>query len=297
MPETVSDIASAARLWELSDVTAIADSPTSLVYRAHQTKQSVIVKILKPAGLEEATGMDFLRWRGGKGAIRVLAQQDNAYLLEDGGNHTVREYYNHRGDREAVWELRNAVRHLHTQSPAPYPQTLVPLELHFLALFDATANSVRGEHAILFDWARQLARRLLAAQTYVRPLHGDIHHGNLVSPVIDAGWKAIDPKGLIGDPAYDFANIFGNPVDEPDKVLAPERCLWLASELCWSPSSGSDFHRDLTELKLLHYAAVHSVLSACWSLEGAPSAQDVQNATQRLALAEILKSLIEGRNR
>lgn len=290
----MSDIDDVAVLWGLDNLAPISDSPSSRVYRGRQDDRSIIVKILKPAGLDEMPGMDFLRWRDGDGAVGVLGQQDHAYLLEDGGTHTLRDYYHHRGDRESILEVRNAVRRLHADCAVPYPPTLVPLDRHFQALFNAEEGGMPGkQESGLLQWAKHLALQLLASQTNIRPLHGDIHHGNLVSMKPDIGWKAIDPKGLIGDPAYDYANIFGNPVDEPDTVLVPERCLRLAHELYWQPDRGSELYdRDLTKLKLLRYAAVHSVLSACWSLEGDPAAEDVKDATQRLALTDLLKTLI-----
>ena len=292
----MADIGGLAVLWQLKNPTQIANSPSSLVYRGWQYDRSVIVKILKPAGLDEMPGMDFLRWRDGNGAIKVFGQHDNAYLLEDGGTHTLRDYYDHRGDQESIWEIRNAVRRLHADCTAPHPSTLVPLDQHFQALFRMQDSGMLDrQQAGLLQWTRHVARKLLNSQTNIRPLHGDIHYGNFVSPRPESGWKAIDPKGLIGDPAYDFANIFGNPVDEPETVLDAERCLWLAHELHWHRYYGSElyeYHRDLSELKLLQYAAVHSVLSACWSLERDPSAEDIKDATQRLALAELLKTLI-----
>lgn len=296
MPEAVSGIKLCAAIWELTAPALISDSPSSLVYRAKQGERSVIVKILKTEGRDEIPGMDFLRWRGGRGAVDVLAQEGDSYLLEDGGLYSIRSFYDECGDREAIRALRRAVRHLHEDCAAPSPPTLVPLERHFQALLAAPAGGELDRHVALLPWARHLARHLLADQTFVRPLHGDVHHGNFVSPAIGAGWKAIDPKGLVGDPAYDFANIFGNPVNMPDTVLSAERCLLLAEEFRWHASAEDELctcHRDVTRLKLLQYAAVHSVLSACWSLEGeAPSPEDRRAAKQRLTLAEILKALI-----
>jgi streptomycin 6-kinase len=53
-------------------------------------------------------------------------------------------------------------------------------------------------------------RDLLAAPQDVCALHGDLHHGNVLD-FKERGWLAIDPKGLIGDRGFDFANIFCNP--------------------------------------------------------------------------------------
>ena len=38
-----------------------------------------------------------------------------------------------------------------------------------------------------------------------------MHHGNVLDS--ERGWLAIDPKGLIGDRGYDYANLFCYPWD------------------------------------------------------------------------------------
>lgn len=62
-----------------------------------------------------------------------------------------------------------------------------------------------NEQAVLIELASE--RQSLSSTHVV--LHGYIHHGN----VLDFGghWRAIDPKGLVGDRAFDYANIFCNP--------------------------------------------------------------------------------------
>lgn len=44
-------------------------------------------------------------------------------------------------------------------------------------------------------------------------LHGDLHHDNIVFDQAQ-GWICIDPKGLIGDPAYEAARLLCNPLGE-----------------------------------------------------------------------------------
>lgn len=56
-------------------------------------------------------------------------------------------------------------------------------------------------------------------------LHGDLHHGNILD-FGTRGWLAIDPKGLVGERGFDYANIFTNPdLADPTKPVAiePER--------------------------------------------------------------------------
>jgi streptomycin 6-kinase len=54
---------------------------------------------------------------------------------------------------------------------------------------------------------------LLAEPREVGVLHGDLHHGNVLDFGV-RGWLAIDPKGLLGERGFDFANIFTNPISQ-----------------------------------------------------------------------------------
>lgn len=56
-----------------------------------------------------------------------------------------------------------------------------------------------------------------AAETVV--LHGDLHHGNILSAERQP-WLAIDPKGVTGEPAYETGALLRNPY--PDLLQAPE---------------------------------------------------------------------------
>lgn len=49
----------------------------------------------------------------------------------------------------------------------------------------------------------------LLATSNPRPLHGDLHHYNLLRSGDE--WLAIDPKGMLGDPAWECAAFLRNP--------------------------------------------------------------------------------------
>ena len=53
-------------------------------------------------------------------------------------------------------------------------------------------------------------------------LHGDLHHDNVLD-FGERGWLAIDPKRLLGERGFDFANIFTNPdLADPTRPVATE---------------------------------------------------------------------------
>ncbi|BCL75095.1 hypothetical protein JHS3_08310 [Jeongeupia sp. HS-3] len=128
---------------------------------------------------------------------------------------------------------------------------LVPLSTWFASLTQAA--EARGG---VFREAGAVVADLLAAPQDTVVLHGDLHHGN----VLDAGargWLAIDPKGLIGERGFDFANILCNP----DHVLATSpgrlnRQVAVIAEVA-----------GLERQRLLAWVAAWAGLSAAWHLE------------------------------
>lgn len=277
------DIQDATRMWALHDVHLIADTPGSHVYRAQQAGvDSVVVKLLKPRGLEEVAGMDFLEWRQGIGAVRLIERRGNACLLNDAGTQTLEDLRAERGELAANAAFATVLAELHAHSRLAAPSGLIPLEHHFHALTERGAPA-DSRHADDLTWAAGLARHLLSNQTRVRPLHGDLHHENIMSRD-GAHWIAIDPHGLIGDPVYDAANYFGNPLHKPDITLDRARILGIAR--CFAPVLDCDVR------KILEYAAAHAALSACWSIDDPVSDADFQDAQDRLGFVAVVRDLL-----
>lgn len=277
------DIDDAARHWQLADVGLLADTHGSLVYRArHPDGLSVVVKLLKPRGMGEIAGMDYLAWRDGEGAVRLLARLDNACLLEDAGTRDLEHVRATEGEAAATDVFAAVVARLHAPSPRPAPHGLVPLRRHFAALLDEQVP-MPAAHASNVAWSADVAQTLLASQTNVMPLHGDLHHENILAD--DHGtWRAIDPHGLIGDPVYDLANFFGNPIGRPDITSDEGRIQALSAKL--SAALGYD------EETILRYAAAHAALSACWSIGDPVSDDDLLDADHRLRFLGIVRAML-----
>jgi streptomycin 6-kinase len=277
------NIDAAAELWNLGEIEPVADTPGSLVYRARTFDGgSVIAKLLKPRGIEELAGMDYLAWRRGNGAVRLIARQDNACLLEDAGLVTLEDFRANHGEEAATKLFADVLTALHAPSLHSPPAGLTPLARHFRGLTERAAPA-HPDHADDLIWAAVLARDLLANQNPVIPLHGDLHHENIISHD-GTKWRAIDPHGLIGDPAYDAANFFGNPLGRPDITSNADRILAIA--VVTAQKTG------WPESKILQYAACHAALSACWSIDDPVSEEDVKDARDRLAFLKVVRDLL-----
>jgi streptomycin 6-kinase len=108
-------------------------------------------------------------------------------------------------------------------------------------------------------------------------LHGDLHHGNILFSKTK-GWVSIDPKGVIGDPAYDVGSFMLNmiPRDTDDEVIGE----MLAKRL-------SIFAEKLRmdRLRIARWCFCHSVLSALWTVE------EAEDPSHTVRIARILLDL------
>ncbi|MGH6972965.1 MAG: aminoglycoside phosphotransferase family protein, partial [Caulobacteraceae bacterium] len=88
----------------------------------------------------------------------------------------------------------------------------------------------------LLDLAEGLFFDLVASQATPILLHGDLHHYNIVRDEA-RGWLAIDPKGVLGEPAYEAGALIRNPIGEPglcaDSGVAARRASLIAGRLEW----------------------------------------------------------------
>ena len=111
----------------------------------------------------------------------------------------------------------------------------------------------------LVEEAESLFADLLASQGELLLLHGDLHQENILTAGREP-WLAIDPKGVVGEAAYDTAALLHNPVetlDRPDpKRLLERRIDVLCGELGLDPT------------RVRAWGLSQAVLAAYWGLEG-----------------------------
>jgi streptomycin 6-kinase len=218
---------------------------------------------------EERRGAALMVWWNGEGAARVLAHDGDALLMERAtGEASLVEMARNNCDDQASRILCAVAAKLHAPRDCPPPSTIIPLSRWFEALDPAASK-----HGGVFGKAAAAARKLLAEPQEIVVLHGDIHHGN----VLDAGprgWLAIDPKGLMGERGFDFANIFCNP--DLETATAPGR---LARQVNVVAEAAG-----LERGRLLKWILAYSGLSAAWILE------DGEWPERDLAVAELAAS-------
>lgn len=133
--------------------------------------------------------------------------------------------------------------------------------------------------------------RVLPALTATAPaptlLHGDLHHGNILAAGGDGGevWRAIDPKGLVGDPAYEVAAMLYNPL--PDLLRAPDPARVLARRVA-GLAAGLGLERE----RVRGWGVVRATLVAWWGAEGHGSVSGWTRDV--MTCAELLAGMKEG---
>ncbi|UJW85133.1 aminoglycoside phosphotransferase family protein [Devosia sp. SL43] len=244
--------------WSLTKSTPVAETPTSWIFRVEQNGRNfAALKILKAHETEERRGSMLLNWYGGEGAATVFDMHGDTIFMEwlDGG--TLGDPVRAGKDDEGTIAIATVVASLH-RPRADVPEGLLPLRERFQTLFDTDVRVWPQTARDLYARASGIAFKLFDRPSAQIPLHGDIHHDNILSS--DRGWLAIDPKGLIGDPAYDLANVFINPKGAAHLAVDPRRIAARADIL----SERLPYGRK----RILGWAAAHAALSACWELAG-----------------------------
>lgn len=243
------DLIAYCNLWGLIPDGEPIETRSSRLLPVRRNDEPAILKIaVEP---EEKWGAGLMVWWNGIGAARVLEHDDNVILLERAtGNRSLAEMSTNGKDDEASRIICRTVAGLHTLRRAPVPE-LVPLSHWFRAL--EPMASVEGG---IFVRSAAVARVLLLEPQEVVPLHGDIHHGNILD-FADRGWLAIDPKRLEGERGFDYANLFCNP-DHP-VATAPGR---LARQVGVVAKAAR-----LERTRLLQWILAWAGLSATWLIE------------------------------
>lgn len=242
----------------------------------------VVLKLCMP-NPELMMEIEALRLMQGRGAVHLLDAdlEEGALLLErlepgtplsaicgaDDGKATVQA-------SSVMRNLWRSVPHAHSfPSVADWGKGFHRLREHSIG--DGECPFPKG----LVDEAEALFVELTDSMAEPVLLHGDLHHGNILAAAREP-WLAIDPKGLVGEPAYEAGALLRNPFPELlawhglSRIMA-RRVEILAEEL------------SLDKARLRGWGIAQAVLAAWWSFED--NEDDWQSF---IAFAENLKSML-----
>jgi streptomycin 6-kinase len=266
--------------WRIEGFSLLADTVAGSVYEVTLAGgESAVVKHLKPKALEDnLRGADFLAWRDGVGCVRLLARSGTMLLMEHAGRTTLKDHMASHGDSDATRIAAGVLLDYHRPSDSPSPASLQPLSRYFASLFAKAERDRKDGLAGPYAEAAAMAEALLADQQDIKPLHGDLHHENIMHG--PRGWIIIDPVGLIGDAALDVANMFSNPLDRFDLTRDEARIARMAD--VFAETLGRDVRT------ILRYAFAYGCLSAAWHDEDGNEA----DRDDELAVAAAIRTVL-----
>lgn len=255
LPET---IARYAERWHLHVDAPFPNLSYNYVAPATRTDGTSAVLKLGVPRHELVTEIAALELYAGAGACALLAADPagGALLLE---RITPGDDLRGLADTEAMTVAASVMRRIWRRPPASHPFPHVADWLQGLGALRPHFGGSGGPFSEpLVAQAEAWAAELLATSPPEVVLHGDLHHFNMLRS--GRGWLAIDPKGVIGDPAYEAGALLRNPIpqiydlaDRPALLEQRSRRLAAALEL------------DLGRIR--RWAAVQAVLSAWWEVE------------------------------
>src|SRR5262249_62067687 len=113
--------------------------------------------------------------------------------------------------------------------------------------------------ADLLDRAASLYGELWRSQGPRVLLHGDLHHDNVLDGGL-RGWLAIDPKGIIGERAYETGALLRNPTEDASRFARPEVIDRRVRILCERLA--------LDRERVVGWGFAQAGRSALWGVEG-----------------------------
>ncbi|RMI17299.1 APH(6) family putative aminoglycoside O-phosphotransferase [Pseudoroseomonas wenyumeiae] len=247
--------------WDLAPDGAPITTPAAHLLPVLKDGKRAMLKLSHEA--DERLGGVLMEWWSGDGAARVFARDGDALLMERAtGPASLSDMARSGSDDEACRILCAAAARLHAPRSTPLPE-LTPLREWFRDLWPAAA-----QYSGILTRCAETARMLLAEPREVAVLHGDLHHDNVLD-FGERGWLAIDPKHLIGERGFDFANIFTNPdLADPARPVATQPGRFTRRLDIIAAAGGLDRRR------LLSWVLAWTGLSASWFLgDDAPLAE------------------------
>jgi streptomycin 6-kinase len=209
---------------------------------------------------ELLTEMEALRVFDGRGAARLIDAdaEAGALLLERLEPGTPLTALCETEDAAATSAAASVMRKLWRPAPAGHSfPTVADWGRGFGRLRERFGGGAGPFPRALVEEAESLFSELLESSAEPVLLHGDLHHGNVLAAAREP-WLAIDPKGLVGEPAYEVGALLRNPLPQLFRwpVRATERRIaQLSDEL--------GFERE----RVRGWGLAQALLSGWWTFE------------------------------
>jgi streptomycin 6-kinase len=200
----------------------------SFHYVAPATRADGTPVILKTSAFSDEFehGLASLRIFNGRGIARLLEydEEKKVMLLERLQPGAMLADLVPEQDEQATSILAGVMRQLWRPAPTEHTfPTVAQLGQDLMQLRAHYAGGYGPFPPRLVDEAMDLFATLSASAQASMLLHGDLHHYNVLRS--GQAWKAIDPKGVVGDPGYEVGASFFNPMPRILEVSNLEQML------------------------------------------------------------------------
>ncbi|MFX4285154.1 aminoglycoside phosphotransferase family protein [Janibacter sp. G349] len=245
LPHLVAEVVDA---WELTVDGDPMTGHCSLVLPVRGPEGAAVLKLGWPHTDADGEHLALRAWDG-RGAVRLLrADPRRSVLLLE---RLTTEDLDGLWDEEAVGIAAGLYADLHT-APLPQLPVLVPWATEILG-----RSAAAGVPRRYVEQGRSSLRSLeeLGGE---RLLHGDLHYGNVLSDGTD--WVAIDPKPIVGHPAWEVGPLLTNRWAE----------MGTGASLRWSVRRRVEVVCDVTGLDedlVRAVSALRAVVGAIWGVE------------------------------
>lgn len=253
-------IAEAAERWSLKLSRPFPNLSINFVTPATRADGAEVVLKAGVPNKEVFTEMNALKLFDGKGAVRLLdADPDKGIMLLERllPGIPVLELGD---DIQAVEIAAGVIRKLKREVPDEH--SFPSLQDWFAGLAKVRARFHGDSGPLppkLLDLAERISSELLASSEERVLLHGDLHHENIIKSS-RGSWLAIDPKGVVGEQAYEVCAFLRNPM--PDLLTRMDTKQVLARRVDrFSKLLGFDRER------LIRWGLSEAVLSASWDID------------------------------
>ncbi len=257
LPDLINEIEAA---WSLRVLDPFSLSINYVAPAILEDGQQAVLKLSVPVG-EFFTELAALQAYDGHGMARLLLYdaEKGVMLLE---RLTPGQMLSEITDDEAATRIAAQVfRDLWRPAPAEHA---FPTVAKWAKGFERMRKMFDGGSgplpANLADRAEALFTELLQDESDPVLLHGDLHHFNILSAENGSSWKAIDPKGIVGEAMFEVSAFMLNPFLE---MRPPEEFHHIFDRRYAIFSEMLGFDRQ----RMAAWCAARAVLANWWTVE------------------------------
>ena len=235
----------------LSGLTPVNNMTFNYVASGYQNDKPIILKIgMNSKALTKESSC--LKAFAKHATAEVIADDTNMIIMQRAVPGSTLKAHFPDNDIDATKILCESIKELHKAS-IPESHNFY----HLSELFKTLDQKLDIPDEILSK-AKHLRDKLLSTTTEEVLLHGDLHHDNILKN--GDRWLVIDPKGFIGDPAFEPAAYLCNPIPELLQENQPREIIENRINICSA-------ELDIDSRRIADWLYAKSVLCWAWSLE------------------------------